>query len=67
VLSWIFRYRQRLAVVYGRVAPAPLAGERFRGARGEGFEELRPREEVRPGRLAWRGRSLIVGPMPRIG
>jgi hypothetical protein len=66
VLSWIFRYRQRLTIIYGRVAPAALAGERFRGTRTEGFEELGPRSPVRPGRLAWRGQHLVVAPMPRL-
>ncbi len=58
----IFRCRERMAVVYGRVAPGPLAGARF---------VLEPRAALpigrpqRPGELARTTRGVSVRPMTR--
>jgi hypothetical protein len=65
MLSWIFRHRQRLLIIYGsEVAPA-LAGARF--ARSEQRVEIpvvASAREVRPGGIAWSGRQLWLRPLP---
>lgn len=62
MLAHVFRHRARIALVYGRVSPHPLAGARFQGPGLERAALAGPPE--RPGQLGFRGRSLIVRPMP---
>jgi hypothetical protein len=67
VLSWIFLHRARLQVIYGRVAPPPLAGERFAGDAGPATVASRQRggRDARPGELWRNGRVIALRPMPR--
>jgi hypothetical protein len=62
MLDVIFRHRARMAVVYGRIAPWPLAGERFRRAAVERRALRRPPKA--PGEVGFRGRALVLRPMP---
>jgi hypothetical protein len=62
MLAHVFRHRARIAVVYGRVSPLPLAGSRFQGPELERAALSAAPE--RPGQLGFRGRSLILRPMP---
>ena len=62
MLDLIFRRRARMAVVYGRVDPLPLAGERFQAP-----QVARPALSAapqRPGQLGFVGRGLVAKPMP---
>jgi hypothetical protein len=60
MLDLIFRQRARMAAVYGRVEPSPLAGERFAAAtsRATGAPQ-------RHGQVGRKGRSTLALPMPR--
>lgn len=62
MLDLIFRRRARMAVVYGRVDPLPLAGERFAGV-ACARQALRSAPE-RPGEVGFRGKQLVLRPMP---
>lgn len=63
MLDVIFRCRERMAVIYGRVAPGPLAGERFSATESEpALPRGKPR---RPGELTRSGRGVALRPMPR--
>lgn len=65
MLSWIFRHRGRLQVIYGTVAPPRLAGRRFAEPEGEGAAISESRTRARPGELRRRGRHVVVRPLPR--
>lgn len=56
MLSWVFRNRRRLLVVYGVMNPAELPDEVLSSAAEEPFE---------PGRVVRRRRWTLVRPMPR--
>ncbi len=58
----IFRCRERMAVIYGRVAPGALAGARFAG---EPRATLPRSRAQRPGELTRTARSVSLRPMPR--
>lgn len=60
MLDLIFRQRARMAAVYGRVEPGPLAGERFAVPRTPSAGEPR-----RHGHVGRKGRSTLAVPMPR--
>jgi hypothetical protein len=60
MLSWIFRHRQRLGVIYGRTRAPALAGPRFSPPRA--LLSARP-ADLRPGELARRGRFVELRPM----
>lgn len=66
MLSWIFRHRQRLGVIYG-MAPIPaLPGARLQAAPTGGPMAIAEGEDpVRPGALRRRGRVIELRPMPR--
>lgn len=61
MLDLIFRNRARMAAVYGRVEPGPLAGERFQGPAPKAALPA----PLRAGQVGTRGRSLVALPMPR--
>jgi len=61
MLELIFRCRARMAIVYGRVDPRPIAGERFVAA---ALGRPPARAPERPGELGFRGRALEIRPMP---
>ena len=69
MLSWIFRNRARMQIVYGTVEPPPLAGARF--GRSHGGDARRPDglglppAPARPGELRRFGRRVEMRPMPR--
>ena len=67
MLSWVFRFRARLQVVYGRVESPPLVGARF-ASRQESLP-LPDRAQsgpARPGELRLRARGQVeIRPMPR--
>lgn len=64
MLSWVFRHRDRLMLVYGRVPPPPLAGRRF-AARSESRDGDGPgRRERIPGTVVRRRRWTVIVPMP---
>jgi hypothetical protein len=66
MLSWIFRNRRRLRVIYGAVPAPALAGPRFREADlRELLEEASEPSRPRPGELRRRKHHLVVRPMPR--
>jgi len=52
-----------MAIVYGRVAPGPLAGQRF--ATGVEAPALPKRAPRRPGELTRTMRGVSLKPMPR--
>ncbi len=60
MLDLIFRQRARMAAVYGRVEPGPLAGERF--AVPPSTPASAPK---RHGQVGRKGRSTLALPMPR--
>lgn len=62
MLDLIFRCRERMAVVYGRVSPGPMAGTRFQNAPAAALPRGKP---GRPGDLARNSRGVSVRPMPR--
>ncbi len=62
MLNVIFRCRERMALIYGRVAPGPLAGARFAIEPPQVLPKGRAR---RPGELVRTARSVSVRPMPR--
>lgn len=67
MLSWIFRHRARLQVIYGRVEGPPLAGERFRVA-GQAVAALPAAgpDPAAPGELRLRRDGQVeIRPMPR--
>ena len=66
MLSWVFRHRARLQVIYGRVAGPKLAGERFsQGQEPEPLAATGP-EPARPGEIRLRARGQVeIRPMPR--
>jgi hypothetical protein len=59
----VFRCRERMALVYGRVAPGPLAGARF--AVPSPPPALPTGKPRRPGELARSRNGVSVRPMPR--
>jgi hypothetical protein len=63
VLNLILRHRERMAIVYGRVSPLPLAGPRFAPATAE-RQDLAYAPK-RPGEIGFSGRHLLVRPLPR--
>jgi hypothetical protein len=63
MLAYVFRHRARIALVYGRVSPLPLAGSRFRDTADLERAALGSPPE-RPGQLGFRGRHLEARPMP---
>jgi len=66
MLSWIFRNRRRLRVIYGTVPAPELAGPRFRGSDAHGIPEAAPEPaRPRPGELRRRKHHLLLRPMPR--
>ena len=67
MLSWIFRNRARVQIVYGMLEPPALAGARFeRGRDGPGRQgSAETPGTARPGELRRRGRQLELRPMPR--
>jgi len=62
VLSWVFRNRERLMIVYGRVAPPPLVGRRFAASSAPAGS---PGRDRRPGRIVRRRRWTVLVPMRR--
>ena len=62
MLNVIFRHRERMAIVYGRVSPLPLAGERFRTSALE--REALAHAPRAPGQLGFRGRHFLLRPLP---
>jgi hypothetical protein len=62
MLNVIFRCRERMAVIYGRVEPGELAGQRFARAPGAALPAGRPQ---RPGELTRSGERVSLRPMPR--
>lgn len=66
MLSWIFRHRNRLQVIYGAVAPPPLVGERFAQPPPDNAGRLpKVRKETRPGAVEAARRGVVVlRPMP---
>jgi hypothetical protein len=69
VLSWIFRNRSRVQIVYGTLAPPPLAGARFEPAQDGAASGVRasgdsPRP-ARPGELRRLRKGVELRPMPR--
>jgi hypothetical protein len=63
MLSWIFRNRRRLRVIYG-VAPAPtLAGPRF-GSVEAATAALEQGGKPRPGEVRVLSRHVVIRPMP---
>jgi hypothetical protein len=65
MLSWVFRHRARLQVIYGRVEGPQLAGERFRLIREPAPLAGGP-EPARPGEVRLRARGQVeIRPMPR--
>jgi hypothetical protein len=63
MLNVIFRCRERMAIVYGRVAPGTLAGSRF--AEREPTAVLPKGKPRRPGHLSRNSRGVSLKPMPR--
>jgi hypothetical protein len=63
MLNVIFRCRERMGTVYGRVAPGPLAGARFLAR--EQVTALPKGKPRRPGQLTRTGRGVSLRPMPR--
>ena len=51
--SWVFRHRDRLRVIYGRVEPTPQT------------EQARPTKTQDAGRVIRRRAWVVVQPMPR--
>jgi hypothetical protein len=64
MLSWVFRNRARLELIYGVVAPPRLAGERFANSGPAALPAPRDRE-LRPGEFRGRGARLVIRPMAR--
>ena len=69
MLSWVYRNRRRLMVIYGVAEELSLPGLRFaphpdRRDRGAGEEGASCEEPVEPGRLVRRRRWTVVRPMP---
>ena len=65
MLSWIFRHRQRLLIIYGSEAVPALAGARFAGEpQRQEIPVVARVREVRPGGIAWSGKQLWVRPLP---
>ena len=58
MLSWIFRHRLRLQVIYGAAPLPPLPGTRFAAV-----EERSARRGRAPGTLRRSGGALVVVPM----
>ena len=63
MLSWVFRHRERLMLVYGHVQPPPLVGARF--APLEEPAAASPSERV-PGQIVRRQRWTLLVPMPPV-
>ena len=65
MLSWVFRHRARLQVIYGRVEGPKLAGERFNLSREPALLAAGP-EPTQPGAVRLRARGQVeIRPMPR--
>ena len=65
MLSWIFRHRQRLLIIYGSKAAPALAGARFaRKSQRQEIPVVARAREVRPGGIAWSGKLLWLRPLP---
>ncbi len=62
MLDLIFRCRARMAVVYGRVAPSPLAGARFQTAAVA--RHALDQVPQRPGEVGFKGKLLVMRPLP---
>ena len=64
MLSWIFRHRRRLRVIYGVVDSPALPGRRFAGTSPAGADQ-EPDRKARPGEVRVLARHVVVRPMPR--
>ena len=66
MLSWIFRNRRRLRVIYGTVPAPALVGARFEEQPAPALEaEALATSRPRPGELRRRKQHVLVRPMPR--
>jgi hypothetical protein len=65
MLSWIFRHRQRLLIIYGSgTAPARAGGRFEHRPPPEEIAVAASARELRPGGIAWSGRHLWLRPLP---
>ena len=66
MLSWVFRNRLRLRVIYGVAEVPPLPGARFSGRRspGSGAAAEGRSTRQRPGEVRVLSRHVVLRPMP---